>query len=360
MNPRTFCLAASLLCAAAWQAPAQTLSVGDDAPPITVSRWAKGEKIERLEKDRTYVVEFWATWCGPCRTSIPHLTDLQKKYKDKGVQFVGVSVCEQDQASVDPFVKEMGDKMDYSVALDEVPKGEDGNKGKMAAAWMTASESNGIPTAFIVRGSKIAWIGHPMSMDAPLEKIAAPDFDIKKAASAYREEQALKKKMMAVLEKIQALGPDAGDKKQLAVVDKAIAAEPGLETLIGLPKYQMMVKLGDAGASAYANKLVDGALKDNAESLNQISWSIVDPDATGDRAKRDMKLALRAARQADELTHHENGAILDTLALAYFENGDAVKALAAQEKAVKLMGDDNDGVKERLEKYRKAAGEKKP
>ena len=35
------------------------------------------------------VVEFWATWCGPCRTSIPHLIELQKKFKD--VMFVGIS-----------------------------------------------------------------------------------------------------------------------------------------------------------------------------------------------------------------------------------------------------------------------------
>jgi thiol-disulfide isomerase/thioredoxin len=96
MKSRILCLAASLLCLWSWQASAQTLSVGDDAPALEISKWAKGEKVDRLEKDRTYVVEFWATWCGPCRTSIPHLTQLQKNYKDKGVQFIGVSVWENN------------------------------------------------------------------------------------------------------------------------------------------------------------------------------------------------------------------------------------------------------------------------
>ena len=47
------------------------LKVGDNAPAITIADWVKGEPITGLEKGRVYVVEFWATWCGPCRVSIP-------------------------------------------------------------------------------------------------------------------------------------------------------------------------------------------------------------------------------------------------------------------------------------------------
>ena len=109
----------------------EPLTIGDQAPAISVSKWIKGDPVDRLDPKKTYVVEFWATWCGPCRVSIPHLTELQKKYKDKGVTFLGVSVWEQDQDAVAPFVKEMGDKMNYTVAMDEVPKGDRGNKGKI-------------------------------------------------------------------------------------------------------------------------------------------------------------------------------------------------------------------------------------
>ncbi len=360
MNLRNACLAASVLCLASWQASAQTLSVGDDAPALEVSKWAKGEKVNRLEKDRTYVVEFWATWCGPCRTSIPHLTELQKKYKDKGIQFVGVSVWEQDQDKVDPFVKSMGDKMDYSVALDDVPEGKKGNKGKMAQAWMTASESNGIPTAFIVKAGKVAWIGHPMAMDKPLEKVASGDFDIAKAASDFREEKAKEKKLMAIFAKLRSLGRTATTKEQMAVLDEAIAENPALEGTFGFQKYMLMFQAGDDGASAYGTKLVEGPIKDEAQALNQLAWSNLDPDSRVDAAKRDVKLALKAATRADELTNGENGPILDTLALAYFRNGEPARALKAQEKAVKLMGDGNAGMIERLEQYRKAVEDKKP
>ena len=72
-----------------------------------------------------------------------HLTELAHKYKDKGVRFIGVDVWEGDTKRVKPFVDEMGEKMDYSVALDTVPSGGDPNSGAMARTWMAAAEENG-------------------------------------------------------------------------------------------------------------------------------------------------------------------------------------------------------------------------
>jgi len=63
------------------------------AAALKISDWVKGKPVDLAagKGKQVYVIEFWATWCGPCRTSIPHLTELQKKFKDKGVTFVGVS-----------------------------------------------------------------------------------------------------------------------------------------------------------------------------------------------------------------------------------------------------------------------------
>jgi len=73
------------------RAATATLKVGSDAPPVAVVKWFKGTPVDTLEKGKVYVVEFWATWCGPCKMSIPHLTEMAHKYGDK-VTFVGVSV----------------------------------------------------------------------------------------------------------------------------------------------------------------------------------------------------------------------------------------------------------------------------
>lgn len=159
---------------------AATLKPGDPAPALAVDKWVKGEEVKELEKGKVYVIECWATWCGPCIQAIPHVTELQKKYADKDLVVIGMNVWENDVAEVEPFVKKMGDKMDYRVATDDT---SDGGKGKMAETWMAAAGRNGIPCSFIVdREGKIAWIGHPMKMDEPLQQVIEGKFDPAKEA----------------------------------------------------------------------------------------------------------------------------------------------------------------------------------
>ena len=99
-------LVALILSYSAIKVSAQTLKLGDPAPKLEVKEFVKGDPLKGFEPGKTYVVEFWATWCGPCRTSIPHLTELQKKYPD--ITFGGVSVFEQEPEGVKPFVEKWG------------------------------------------------------------------------------------------------------------------------------------------------------------------------------------------------------------------------------------------------------------
>ena len=128
--------------------------LGDPAAALSIKDWVKGKAVDVKDGKNIYVVEFWATWCGPCKVSIPHLTELQKKLKDKRVVFVGVS--DEPVAKVKPFVDKMADKMDYIVACDDDRQSNDG--------YMVAYGQNGIPTAFIVgKEGKVLWFGHPMA-----------------------------------------------------------------------------------------------------------------------------------------------------------------------------------------------------
>src|SRR5262245_10516457 len=113
MKKSLFILSFVLVALNAVPVSAAGLGIGSKAPPFEVNKFVKGEPVKQFDKGKIYVVEFWATWCGPCRESIPHLTELQKKYQD--VVFIGVSVWEESQAKVEPFVKKMGEKMDYRV-----------------------------------------------------------------------------------------------------------------------------------------------------------------------------------------------------------------------------------------------------
>jgi thiol-disulfide isomerase/thioredoxin len=165
-----------------------TLKIGDPAPKLQVGKWVQGEPVKEFKAGTAYIVEFWATWCGPCRVSIPHLNELHQKFKDKGLVVIGQDCWEKDESLVAPFIQKMSDKMTYRVALDD----KQGSKaGQMAETWMAAAGQGGIPTAFVVdTKGVIAWIGHPMSLDEKLiEQVLAGTFDSRKAAEALERER---------------------------------------------------------------------------------------------------------------------------------------------------------------------------
>ncbi|MCX6345732.1 MAG: TlpA disulfide reductase family protein, partial [Armatimonadetes bacterium] len=82
------------------------LEVGSVPPPLKVFKWVKGKPVTKFEKGKIYVVEFWATWCPPCRTSIPHVTELAKKYAGK-ITFIGVSIWDSaDRATRKPYTED--------------------------------------------------------------------------------------------------------------------------------------------------------------------------------------------------------------------------------------------------------------
>ena len=142
--------------------------LGDAAYPLAALTWIKGEPVT-FSPGKVYVVEFWATWCPPCLKSIPHLTALQKKHKDR-VIFVGVS--NEQPHVVKPFVETQGDNMDYTVAIDPT--------GVVTKGDMRACGQGGIPTAFVVDAAgKIVWLGHPLAdLDGVLDQVLAGTYTI--------------------------------------------------------------------------------------------------------------------------------------------------------------------------------------
>ena len=403
-------IAGVILCAASLLAA----ELGDAAKPLDVQEWVKGSAVNLADgQGKTiYVVEFWATWCPPCRASIPHLTELQKKFKDKGVVFIGVSDEKPDV--VKKFVEKMGDKMDYNVAIDG---------GKTSEGYMQAYGINGIPHAFIVdKAGNIAWEGHPMDgLDKVLDEIIAGKYDINEAKAKAAKQAALEKRMPEAQKKLNAYakaimdGDEGEETKKLET--ELVALEKELGGIVNgekfdpadfrqrvlfkqkLSKYQRAVVSGsDTNELAALEKEIQaGAPKDFVleDFKLQVAYGIESRNAVpvlksylksvgedGDAAKaaelakqiealelknpqllnqvagmildgdavksRDVKLALNLSKRAVDVSGMKNAQYVDTYAHALFENGIIAEAVEQQKKAIELA--DDEGMKAELKK----------
>jgi thiol-disulfide isomerase/thioredoxin len=202
--------------AQAAQAPAL---VGKAAPAVSAQDWLNSPPLALAAlHDKIVVVEFWATWCPPCRKSIPHLIELYKKFSGQGVVIMGLT--DEPKAKVEPFAKEMG--MIYPV----------GCGSKSGGAYGVT----GIPHAAIVdTAGNVVWEGHPMQADfeSTLEaqiKKTPPTVSQTKGPTPLEDISAAMQKTQfgraaALLAKFQAPESDTAAKSQAERIRKVLVAQ---------------------------------------------------------------------------------------------------------------------------------------
>ena len=107
-----------------------------NAPDFTLPELGGGEFTLSSLKGKVIIIDFWATWCGPCRMEIPGFISLYKKYKGRGLEIVGVSLDKDRETAVGPYAEQMG--INYIIVFGDQDVVE--NYGGI----------RGIPTTFII------------------------------------------------------------------------------------------------------------------------------------------------------------------------------------------------------------------
>ncbi|MCH8005045.1 MAG: TlpA family protein disulfide reductase [Planctomycetes bacterium] len=294
----------------------QKLSVGDRAPGLDIDTWVKGEPVS-IEKGKVYVVEFWATWCVPCRKSIPHLTQLQEQYRVDGLTILGIS--DEPSEKVSTFVRKQGDRMDYAVATDR--------RNSTRRAWFDAAGMKGIPTAFIVdRKSQLAYIGNPLDEQFPvvLSQVIKGRYDpklLEQAApmlTAARQARKWKNWRLA-----------SRHFDEVIRLDGRVFAEVALE------RFEMMIVDMKDPAAAYAyaeGELIGGLFRKDADALRQLASKItLNPKIK--KEHRDLEVAEGAAARALKISGSADPKSLATMALVNFHQGRIDAAIDLQAEA---------------------------
>lgn len=336
--------------------PVKPLMLGDAAPPISIAAWVMGNPVESFSKDKVYVVEFWATWCGPCRTSMPHMSSLQEEYGDK-VQFIGVT--DEDMQTVNGFMEQPGNGdqkwseiIKYAIALDK--------SGATSDAYMRAANQNGIPTAFVVgKTGRVEWIGHPMGMDDPLKQIVDGTWDVDAAREKFLAEAREEEDMMKVLPSLQQAMRSGTYPEAVKIMQSLLEKHPSSERI----QMILLQVLLQSGMKEELNKHAASVIKnynDSAQHLNQIAWMMATLEE--EKGAADLDMALQAANRAAELTDNKDSSVLDTIARVHYSKGDLKQAIEWQKKAI-AAGPGEGNLVQTLEEYEaeaKAADSPKP
>ena len=344
--PRRLLTAFMLLVGGAVALPAAELTIGSRAPALDVEHWlqdgeGKFAPVTEFKKGKVYVVEFWATWCGPCIGSMPHIAQTQADYADKGVQVISIS--DEDLKTVKAFLE--GDNGEGETFA-EVTKGycltTDPDKS-VYADYMDAAGLNGIPHAFIVgKTGEIEWIGHPMEMDGPLADIVDGSWD----RAAYAVELAEMQKVDEAFGEIARLvNADLGE-EALAKVDRLIAESnhPRVKDRVTRVRGQITGMVLDAALRSGVPNALDvfarlaKARDDSADGLNELAWTVVQLAEEGKTVDDQLTAAATTTAAKAAKLDPGDGQILDTIAHLYALQGDLKKAIATQRKALALGG----------------------
>lgn len=166
-----------------------TVKINEDKLTVITEFTKDGEKVIKKNRPDAVLLDFWATWCPPCRVAIPHLQKLYKEYKPKkgedegGLLVIGISLDRNGSKAVKPFAKKL--KLKYIMLADSIKEsGEDDKLLRTARDAAGKYKVQGIPTAYLFDAEGVirdVHVGFREGLEVQLEE------EIKKLISEEKE-----------------------------------------------------------------------------------------------------------------------------------------------------------------------------
>lgn len=304
----------------------RTLNVGDKAPQIRTHEWLKGDELTSYEPGQVYVLDFWATWCAPCIAAMPHLSELQEKHAENGLNIVAISVDSVRNTGqlnddliqrIKNFVVENDQRMQFAVAIDD--------SGFSDRAVRMAYGMQSIPATFIVdREGRIAYGGNPTpTFDRVLELVMADEYDL----DAVVEADKLAKDVVSLFRK--------GDREEaLALIDQIAELDSLNHSTMIIDKLQILLAGTDNAVTLdYATKIIP-MFDQMPIALTRITSLL-----TMLNSEESLILAEEAGTQAVELTDRQDPRPLAILAGVFAARGEFETAAEVLREAAPLAGE---------------------
>ncbi|RVJ58239.1 TlpA disulfide reductase family protein [Sinorhizobium meliloti] len=323
------------------------LSMESKAPAIQAQNWIGGEPLANCQPGKVYVLEFFSTTCGFCVGSMLDLIQLQEKYRDRGLEVVGVAAeeraatADEAQANLEAWLTENVPRLNFRVGIDCT--------GEMKKLWKGASLSFGLPCSFVVdRDSRVAFIGNPAHLDFVLPQVLDGTWRSSDQAKAYDRERIAKGRedalLKSVIDRFNAAIAMEDWKTALSAIEEGTALLPGSTEIRAAHADLLLRKMGDmqTGLPVLGQFVRDAIDRNNPDWLLGAMEQLFDP-------KHDYTHFPSAERLAmgKELSEHIlalTGLVDTTKASCYrwvsryfYESGDKARAEEFLELAVKLV-----------------------